>query len=100
LRRSGDWWIAYCPSLDLSTQGKTQEEARKNLIEASELFLISCIERGTLELALKELGFVPLSDTKMTRPPNAFPMRIRIPFGVSHISQDLLDAVTRFPPRC
>ena len=70
--------MAYCPPLDLSTQGKTQEEAKRNLIEASELFLISCIERGTLEMALKELGFVWLSDVKkITRPPNTFAIHIR-----------------------
>lgn len=82
LKRSGEWWIAYCPPLDLSTQGRTQEEAKKNLIEASELFVTSCIERGTLEMALRELGFVQLPDSKMTRPRNTFPIHIRIPFGV------------------
>ena|SRR5437870_2450619 len=83
LKKSGRWWIAYCPPLDLSSQGRTQEEAKRNLTEATELFLISCIERGTLEMALKELGFVPLADAKMTRPRNTFPIHIRIPFGVS-----------------
>jgi len=83
LKRSGSWWVAYCPALDLSTQGRTQEEAKRNIIEACELFVVSCIERGTLEMALKELGFVRLPDSKLTRPRNTFPIHIRIPFGVS-----------------
>jgi len=59
IKRQGKWFVAYCPPLDLSTQGKTIEEAKKNLVEASQLFIISCLERGTLDQALKELGFVP-----------------------------------------
>ncbi len=60
IKKRGKWFIAYCPPLDLSTQGRTIEEAKENLVEASQLFLISCLERGTLDQALKELGFVPL----------------------------------------
>ena len=43
MKREGDWYIAHCPPLDLSTQGKTLAEAKKNLVEASELFIISCV---------------------------------------------------------
>jgi predicted RNase H-like HicB family nuclease len=59
VKREGDWFIAYCPPLDLTTQGRTKAEAKKNLVEASELFITSCLERGTLDQALKELGFAP-----------------------------------------
>ena len=61
MKREGDWYIAHCPPLDLTTQGKTLAEAKKNLIEASELFITSCFERGTLGQALKELGLVSLN---------------------------------------
>ena len=57
LKRSGGWYVAHCPQLDISTQGRTRAEAKKNLAQASELFLESCIERGTLRQALKELGY-------------------------------------------
>ena len=33
-----DWHVAWCPELDIASQGKTVEEARRNLIEALELF--------------------------------------------------------------
>ncbi len=34
----GDGYVAFCPELDIASQGDTIEEARKNLIEALELF--------------------------------------------------------------
>ncbi|HXZ27930.1 MAG TPA: type II toxin-antitoxin system HicB family antitoxin [Terriglobales bacterium] len=39
IEREGKWYVALCPELDISSQGKTIEEARKNLQEAVELFL-------------------------------------------------------------
>jgi len=80
IKRQGDWYIAHCPPLDVTTQGRTFDEAKKNLIEASQLFIVSCLERGTLDQALKELGFLPLK-AKPTSIPNAFPISVPIPFG-------------------
>jgi len=57
LKKEGGWYIAHCPPLDITTQGRTEEEAKKNLIEACELFVTSCFERGTFEQALRELGW-------------------------------------------
>ncbi len=37
-------YVAYCPELDLYSQGDNKKEAKKNIIEASELFLESYIE--------------------------------------------------------
>lgn len=34
-----NWYIASCPVLDISTQGKTYEEAVKNIREAIELYM-------------------------------------------------------------
>ncbi len=56
LKRAGDSYVAYCPPLDLTTQGRSESEAKKNLLEAAQLFIRSCLERGTLDQALKELG--------------------------------------------
>lgn len=33
------WFVALCPELDVASQGKTVEQARKNLTEAVELLL-------------------------------------------------------------
>ncbi len=57
LKKKDGWHIAHCPPLDITTQGRTRDEAKKNLIEAAELFVTSCFERGTFEQALRELGW-------------------------------------------
>src|SRR5712692_4274474 len=84
VKREGDWYIAHCPPLDVTTQGRTESEAKANLVEASALFLISCLERGTLDQALKELGFIPVKgDLRATRREvkgNVFRMDVPIPF--------------------
>ena len=38
IQRDDDWYVAWCPELDIASQGRTVEEARRNLIEAMELF--------------------------------------------------------------
>ncbi|MBI2336324.1 MAG: type II toxin-antitoxin system HicB family antitoxin [Deltaproteobacteria bacterium] len=35
------WYVARCPELNVTSQGKTFEEAQKNLSEAIELYLES-----------------------------------------------------------
>jgi predicted RNase H-like HicB family nuclease len=55
-------WIGYCPPLDLYTCGATREEMLKNTQEAIELFFESCIRRGTLDEALRELNWEKDSD--------------------------------------
>jgi predicted RNase H-like HicB family nuclease len=38
IQREGDGYVALCPELDIASQGDTIEEARRNLVEAVELF--------------------------------------------------------------
>lgn len=38
IEREEDGYVALCPELDIASQGTTVEEARRNLIEALELF--------------------------------------------------------------
>lgn len=38
IEREGDEYVALCPELDIASQGDTIEEAKKNLVEAIELF--------------------------------------------------------------
>lgn len=56
-RQEGDWIVAGSPDLDVYSQGRTHDEARRNLVEAIQCFLISCYERGVLDDALKDRGF-------------------------------------------
>jgi predicted RNase H-like HicB family nuclease len=38
IEREGTGYVALCPEVDVASQGETIDEARKNLIEALELF--------------------------------------------------------------
>ncbi len=38
IEREENGYVSLCPELDIASQGETVEEARKNLIEALELF--------------------------------------------------------------
>jgi predicted RNase H-like HicB family nuclease len=38
IEREDDIYVALCPELDIASQGDTVESARKNLVEALELF--------------------------------------------------------------
>jgi predicted RNase H-like HicB family nuclease len=59
ITKKAKWFLASCPALDVSSQGETEEDAKKNIAEALFMFLRSCYERGTLEAVLKQCGFVP-----------------------------------------
>jgi predicted RNase H-like HicB family nuclease len=41
IEREDDMYVAFCPELDIVSQGETVEMARANLIEALELFFES-----------------------------------------------------------
>ena len=56
-------WVTGCPKLDLFSQGKTEEEAKRFLKEAIALWVEDCFERGTLEQALQESGFQKVHPT-------------------------------------
>lgn len=47
-------WIAACPRLDIVTQGTSGEDARRQLDDAVRAWFESCVDRGTLNKALRE----------------------------------------------
>jgi predicted RNase H-like HicB family nuclease len=63
LTRDDDWVIATCPPLDVASQGRTDDDARANLVNALTEFLLSCLERQTLDTVLRAVGFAPGSPT-------------------------------------
>jgi len=63
-------WVAACPALGLSDQGRTLPEARQRLLTMLDLFLTDCSERGALEDALRARQ-VPFSWIE-TSSPDAF----------------------------
>lgn len=50
-------YVSHCTALDLYSQGETEKEAEKNIIEATEAFIESCVKRDTLNEVLKACGF-------------------------------------------
>jgi predicted RNase H-like HicB family nuclease len=57
LIKDGEYIVAYCPSLELSSFGKTEKEAKASFDEALDIFMEYCIEHGTLEKNLLNLGW-------------------------------------------
>ena len=55
--KEGGQYVALAPELNVSSFGGTEQEARKSLKEAVELFLEECQRMGTLEEVLAESGF-------------------------------------------
>jgi len=53
-----DQFVAFSPALDLSTCGKTFQEARERFAEAANLFLEETVKMGTLEEVLLSCGWV------------------------------------------
>lgn len=50
-------YIAYCPSLDLTTSGKDFNDAVAQFYECFQLYVETCVETGTLIEDLKEHGW-------------------------------------------
>lgn len=50
-------YISYCPSLDISTSGKTFNEAMGNFYEMFQLYIESCIENKSLYDDLQAHGW-------------------------------------------
>ena len=57
VKKEGGVYVSYCPALDVYSQGESEDEASANLIEALQLFVQSCYERGTLGAVMRERGF-------------------------------------------
>lgn len=56
--------ISSCPILNIVSQGSTVQEARKNIEEAALLFILTCLDDGTLDSVLKQCGFMAKSANK------------------------------------
>jgi predicted RNase H-like HicB family nuclease len=56
--QEGKHYIAYCPELEVASQGKNQEHALKRIKEALEGFLEETKKMGTLDEILEKSGFV------------------------------------------
>lgn len=55
--REGKTYVAYTPALDLSTSGKTFDEAKIRFEEIINIFFEEILIKGTLKEVLTELGW-------------------------------------------
>src|SRR3972149_303776 len=55
--REGKYFIAHSPVLDLSTSGKSFEEAKKRFAEIVEIFFEELTQMGTIDEVLADLGW-------------------------------------------
>ena len=69
-RRDGRDWVAWTPALKIMTQERTKKRALEGLREAVEGWFESCIERGVLDEALREVGFAKVEQGTAVDSPN------------------------------
>ena len=62
--KEGNVYVAYCPVLDIATQGDTYAEAQQMFSELVRVFIDDLIERGTLEKVLLDLGWKKASHSR------------------------------------
>ena len=55
--RENGFYLARCPELQLTDQGKTMKEAIHNITEMAIISLIEAIETENIDAMMKELGF-------------------------------------------
>jgi hypothetical protein len=66
--RDGDAIVAYTPALNVGSCGRTQSQALNRLKDAVNCFFAELVEMGTLDKALKELGWKASSANRLTAP--------------------------------
>lgn len=77
-------YVAGCSSLDVFSQGRTEQEAVENLHEALNLFVLSCFERGTLIQVLKDCGFEPVDGQPV---PGESSLRVEFPLRQKGVAE-------------
>jgi predicted RNase H-like HicB family nuclease len=55
--KEGNAFVAYCPALDISTQGETLAEAQKMFGELVRVYIDELIDMGTLDEVLLSCGW-------------------------------------------
>ena len=69
LIKDGEYYVALCPSLNVSSYGQTQEEAKQAFDEALKIFISETDKRGNLEKELLKYGWVLQQQPKLSYTP-------------------------------
>jgi predicted RNase H-like HicB family nuclease len=54
-------YVAWCPPVDIRSQGETMEEAKAAVLSAVTLYLRTCFQRKILDDVLVRKGFTPVT---------------------------------------
>ena len=65
--KKGTWYLARTPELDFISQGRTEEEAKKNLFEVIRIQFDEMKKMGTLEDYLLECGYENENDNMISK---------------------------------
>lgn len=82
VKKEGDWYVSECHSLPVTSQGRTDTQAMANLMEAIQLFVESCLDRGTLEQVLIKHHWKPTLRPPRDVPPGTFALPVPLPHVV------------------
>ena len=80
--KEGDVFVAHCHSLEIASYGETLEEAKDNFSEALKLFYESCKDRGVLQDALLECGWVKDNREKLMPPKRVGHLDVPVPEAI------------------
>lgn len=79
--QQGDFYVAYCPSLNLSSYGDTIDDAKTGFDEVMEAYLDECEENGSLRDDLVKNGWtLNIQNHKKAEPPAV--VELNIPAGL------------------
>jgi predicted RNase H-like HicB family nuclease len=56
--KEGDYYVSYCPALEVSSYAKSSKDAKKRFEEALDIFFEETIKAGTFEKELLKLGWI------------------------------------------
>ena len=60
-------WVGECMELGISTSAETQDEVKKGIEEATQLYVDTLVEQGELSRVLRERGILIFAEGDMPR---------------------------------
>lgn len=76
LDEDSEQYVAYCPALEVSSYGDTEDEARRAFDDALAIFINDTTERGTLDQLLLALGWRLLKQPQPVYEPPRLPIEL------------------------
>ncbi len=75
--QEGEYFVAYCPSMQLSSYGNTIEEAKEGFDEVMDAYIENCKENNSLREDLLKIGWsIDMSNHSKAEPPSNIDLNI------------------------